>query len=205
MGTNVPKELTRRQLLFVGVATATVACGSDPMPSVADAAPDAAPDVAPDATPDAAPDAAPDVAPDATPDAAPDAAPDVAPDATPDAAPDGGSPCPPAGAMRLGTVADFPMGSWRAVRTPNVIVGRDARGLFAYSAVCTHSGCTVPPPMSSTSGSTCPCHGSRFNNDGMVTGGPATRSLNNFRVVVCGGEVYLQPDMIVPIGTRTPV
>ncbi len=113
--------------------------------------------------------------------------------------------CPPAGAMRLGALTDFPAGSWRGVKGSRVIVGRDARGLFAYSSVCTHNGCTVPAPSAAGSGSTCPCHGSRYDNDGTVTGGPAARSLTNYRVAVCGGDVYLQMDMTVPVGTRTAV
>ena len=106
--------------------------------------------------------------------------------------------------MRLGAVSDFPVGSWRNVKAAAVIVGRDARGLFAYTSVCTHNGCTVPAPAPGE-GSACPCHGSRYNTEGMVTGGPAMRSLDNYRVVVCGTDVYLQMSMVVPVGTRTAV
>lgn len=178
--------------------------GSDTGPADAsspDASTDASsPDAATDASsPDAATDASADVS---RPDASTDA---TSPDATPaDVATDTGPACPPAGATMLGAVTSFPVGSWRNVKAARVIVGRDARGIFAYTSVCTHSGCTVPAPSAATSGSTCPCHGSQYNNDGMVTRGPAPRSLDNREVVVCGGDVYVTSNT-VPVGTRAPV
>ena len=177
------KNLSRREALLVGVAATAAACSSDPMPTpTGDAAADApGADVTGNDMPPPQ-------------DAAPDAAP------PPDAAPM----CPPAGATRLGAVSDFPVGSWRNVKAASVVVGRDARGLFAYTSVCTHNGCTVPAP-SAGAGSSCPCHGSTYNSEGMVTGGPAARSLDNYRVVVCGTDVYLQMSMVVPVGTRTAV
>ena len=54
-------------------------------------------------------------------------------------------------------------------------IGRDADGLFALSAVCSHLGCTVAlngPEL------TCPCHTSRFSIDGTNLGGPASRPLS---------------------------
>ncbi len=146
---------------------------------------------------------------DATPlDAATDTGPadTGAPDVVTDTGPaDTGPACPPAGATMLGALSSFPVGSWRNVKAARVIVGRDARGIFAYTSVCTHSGCTVPAPSTSTAGSTCPCHGSRYNAEGMVTGGPAPRSLDNYEVIVCGSDVYLNMSRVVAVGTRTAV
>jgi hypothetical protein len=39
----------------------------------------------------------------------------------------------------------------------------------------------------------------------MVTGGPAARSLSNYEVIVCGGDVYLNMARTVAVGTRTAV
>jgi cytochrome b6-f complex iron-sulfur subunit len=53
-------------------------------------------------------------------------------------------------------------------------IGRDAGGLFALSAVCTHLGCTVALTGDEL---TCPCHASRFASDGANLAGPASRPL----------------------------
>jgi Rieske Fe-S protein len=73
---------------------------------------------------------------------------------------------------------------------PAVVVTRTAGGdVHAFSAVCTHQGCTV----ASVAGGTidCPCHGSRFDAaTGAVRAGPATRPLPPVAVVVRAGQVY---------------
>ena len=61
--------------------------------------------------------------------------------------------------------------------------------VHAFSAACTHQGCTV----GSVSGGAinCPCHGSRFDaNTGAVVSGPAPASLAPVSVDVTGGVVY---------------
>ncbi|MFN2464109.1 MAG: FAD-dependent oxidoreductase [Candidatus Dormibacteria bacterium] len=54
---------------------------------------------------------------------------------------------------------------------------RDTNGdLHSVSAVCTHLGCLVSFNTAETTWD-CPCHGSRFDVDGHVISGPATRDL----------------------------
>ncbi len=57
---------------------------------------------------------------------------------------------------------------------------RDEEGFYAISAVCPHLGCRVrrtePGRLS------CPCHGSAFDGEGRIAGGPAPRSLPWLRV-----------------------
>jgi Rieske Fe-S protein len=56
-------------------------------------------------------------------------------------------------------------------------VSRDDRGeLHAVSAVCTHLRCLVAWNPAERSWD-CPCHGSRFGQDGEVLEGPAVRPL----------------------------
>src|SRR5262249_960714 len=58
--------------------------------------------------------------------------------AVPDAgvqAMDAGSGC--TGRTQIGSVSDFALGHWTLLMSHSVIVGHDAGGLFAFSAVCT--------------------------------------------------------------------
>jgi len=64
---------------------------------------------------------------------------------------------------------------WRvAAHYGRAYLGRDERGLFAVVATCTHLGCLV---KHAGGGFECPCHGSRFDEGGGVTQGPAVRPL----------------------------
>ena len=55
-------------------------------------------------------------------------------------------------------------------------VSRDGDELTSLSAVCTHLGCHVSWNTAERSWD-CPCHGSRFDRNGSVIQGPATRDL----------------------------
>ncbi|MFE5563989.1 Rieske 2Fe-2S domain-containing protein [Amycolatopsis japonica] len=60
---------------------------------------------------------------------------------------------------------------------------------MAFLATCTHQGCPVTP---AGTGFRCPCHGSTFDGNGQVTGGPAAKPLNNVPVRVVDGQVALE-------------
>jgi cytochrome b6-f complex iron-sulfur subunit len=64
-----------------------------------------------------------------------------------------------------------------------VFVVREDDGFRVISAVCTHLGCTVQwkPDQRRFD---CPCHGSRFKDDGTVIGGPAPRALACYAVAL---------------------
>ncbi|MBK7188566.1 MAG: Rieske 2Fe-2S domain-containing protein [bacterium] len=66
----------------------------------------------------------------------------------------------------------------RRPRAAGARIGRDARTrgrLRALNLTCTHLGCRV---TATEAGFTCPCHGSRFDENGAVLTGPATRALH---------------------------
>ena len=88
-------------------------------------------------------------------------------------------------------------GSQIKVRLPKVdepvLVWRVPGGYGALSVVCTHRGCEV-----SYNGREetldCPCHGSRFKNDGSVMTGPAKRPLKRFRMEITGSSMRITPE-----------
>ena len=71
---------------------------------------------------------------------------------------------------------------------PAVLVHLDDGDFVAYSAVCTHQGCTVAYKDGNLA---CPCHGSVFDpaDGAAVVSGPAPRPLPEIPVKVEGGEV----------------
>lgn len=76
-------------------------------------------------------------------------------------------------------LAELPIGTGRVVSHDGkrLAVYRDQDGaLHAVSAICTHMGCQVAFNPLERSWD-CPCHGSRFDLDGRVLDGPATKPL----------------------------
>lgn len=57
-----------------------------------------------------------------------------------------------------------------------IYIIRSQEGFFSLSAVCTHLGCltTWQPEINRI---TCPCHGSKFDRDGVIVEGPAPKPL----------------------------
>jgi Rieske Fe-S protein len=87
----------------------------------------------------------------------------------------------------LTAVADLPAGGGRIV--DGLVVTRDDAGdVRAFSATCTHQGCTVSSVAQGRI--VCPCHGSVFDAaTGAVVSGPATRPLPAVAVVIRNGQV----------------
>ena len=80
--------------------------------------------------------------------------------------------------------ADIPVGGGKVFDKLKVVVTQPTAGDFkAFSAVCTHQGCTVNGVSNGVI--TCPCHGSTFDvATGAVVQGPATQALPTKSVTV---------------------
>ncbi len=69
----------------------------------------------------------------------------------------------------------------------------------AISLVCTHLGCTVNRVET---GFQCPCHGSQYDSDGIVVGGPAPRTLHWLEVKrVPGNQIEIDSGTDLPEGS----
>ena len=83
-----------------------------------------------------------------------------------------------------------------------LIVRKDNR-FYALSAVCTHLGCTVKKAISTrvshSQGSDiefdCPCHGSKFNQDGVNFAGPARKPLERYFLSLSPNDGQLVVDV----------
>jgi cytochrome b6-f complex iron-sulfur subunit len=84
-----------------------------------------------------------------------------------------------------------------------IVIRRRGNRIAAISTVCTHLGCTVNP---SDTGFDCPCHGSTYDDQGSVTGGPAPAALSWFRVQQTpSGELVVDKREAVPADTYLEV
>ena len=89
--------------------------------------------------------------------------------------------------LKIGATKNFVL----ANGAPAVLF-RTKTGVFAYSAICTHQGCTVNYSASSKT-LKCPCHGAEFDpqSSGKPIAGPAINPLAKVKVAVEGAWVIL--------------
>jgi thiosulfate dehydrogenase [quinone] large subunit len=110
--------------------------------------------------------------------------------------PAAGSSSVPGGAVKLGPANRLPSGqaatySDPADGSPDILIRESDGSLKAFSAVCTHAGCTV-----GYEGGTiiCPCHGGEYSAEtGEVIAGPPPSGLAPKKVLEAGGQIYAVP------------
>ena len=76
--------------------------------------------------------------------------------------------------FKIGRTDELLPGTERLVAVRNVLVVSTPAGVAALSLICTHLGCVV---SKTTTGFSCPCHGSKFGPGGEALSGPAPRAL----------------------------
>jgi thiosulfate dehydrogenase [quinone] large subunit len=110
--------------------------------------------------------------------------------------PAGGAGKLPPGAVKLGPGSRLPSGQAATYAdpgdgSPDILIRDEAGSLRAFSAVCTHAGCTVGYDGSEIY---CPCHGGTYSAEtGEVTGGPPPAPLAPKEVLEEGGQIYAVP------------
>lgn len=103
---------------------------------------------------------------------------------------------PPRGAVKLGSSRQLPAGQAAQYtdpgdNQPDIVIRQQDGSLTAFSAVCTHQGCTVDYQGGQI---VCPCHGGVYNaRSGAVEGGPPPSALPARRIMEQGGLIYAIP------------
>lgn len=81
--------------------------------------------------------------------------------------------------FKIGYKNDFPAGTITYFEDNQVHVFSDKQGIHAISSICTHLGCIV---RREDNGFICPCHGSRFDINGTILSGAATKNLPWYKI-----------------------
>ncbi|MGH3458954.1 Rieske (2Fe-2S) protein [Aeromicrobium sp.] len=104
---------------------------------------------------------------------------------------DSGSGGDAAAGGEIGTTADVPVNGGTVFQKQKIVVTQPTEGDFkAFTAVCTHSGCTVGEVNGDTI--QCNCHGSQYSaEDGSVKKGPAPKPLAAKKLEVDGDKLIV--------------
>ena len=100
--------------------------------------------------------------------------------------------------FKVGIPENYSPGSTTLIKEQKVYIVRAREGYFyALSAVCTHLGC-ITNWKSEEGIIACPCHGSKFNNEGKKIIGPAPRSLERFMITLDEkGQLIVDKSIVV--------
>ena len=103
----------------------------------------------------------------------------------------GGGSSPEGSKTVIAKLADIPVGGSASAKSPAgkplLLARPTATTVVAFSAICTHQGCTVEPAGNHFG---CPCHDSVYDAfTGKNISGPAPRPLSPFAVAIAGDDV----------------
>ncbi len=107
---------------------------------------------------------------------------------------------PAPGPVAIGATDEYAVGSLTFIENARAYLGRDERGFYAITAICTHLGCT---PRLDADAFACPCHGSQFTRAGDIVNGPATRALDRALVGrAASGKLFIDRSRVVDANYR---
>jgi Rieske Fe-S protein len=95
--------------------------------------------------------------------------------------------------VNAGKLADIEKDTGAIIRfgdTPVILIHTPDGKLRAFSATCTHLDCTVQY-RKDMGMIWCACHNGRYDLSGRNVAGPPPRPLNEYRVIVQNGEVFI--------------
>jgi cytochrome b6-f complex iron-sulfur subunit len=106
--------------------------------------------------------------------------------------------------VAAGPTSQVVLGDVLEVRVPdhNIDICRDDKGFYAMSANCTHAACLILY-QSQADGFLCPCHGSTYDYNGQNQTAPAPMPLQHFKLIIDGGNLYVDTSQPVPATDRT--
>ena len=89
----------------------------------------------------------------------------------------------PPSSFRAGKPDLYPENSVSFLQEQQVYIVRMSQGFYAVSAICTHLGCVTQFNQEARQ-IECPCHGSKFKQDGTKIEGPAPRPLPHLSITL---------------------
>jgi cytochrome b6-f complex iron-sulfur subunit len=102
----------------------------------------------------------------------------------------------PPSRFSVGPPAEFPPQTATFLADDRLFIFNSPEGFYAISSVCTHLGCNV---KRTSWGFECPCHGSRFDENGRVIRGPAPAPLHWYALTLSPrGDLVVDLDR--PVG-----
>jgi nitrite reductase/ring-hydroxylating ferredoxin subunit len=101
----------------------------------------------------------------------------------------------PPSIFTVGPPTQFPPQTATFLEDHRLFILNSPDGFYAISSICTHLGCNV---KRTCWGFECPCHGSRFDENGRVIRGPAPAPLNWYALTLSPrGDLVVDLDRTV--------
>ena len=106
----------------------------------------------------------------------------------------------PSPVANVGKPDQFPLDSVTPNTAAGIYIVHAAEGIYALQAICTHLGCLTAwkPELGIIA---CPCHGSKFNRQGVKVDGPAPKPWPWLKVSLSDeGDLLVDRSTVIPPG-----